>query len=340
MNTLSVSIPAQRLPADPARRDQVLTQYFADRVPYSVPDGNGDWRVTVGAAPTAEFYIDPRLDEGLRWWGCTVADIPFAYRTTRGAFLSLSDAWTLLSISQWLASQNELPRHVTVIHVDDHDDLMCPRLGIHDGQFTDLITGRTMSVHDPSSVADAINSSAIGMGSFLAPLLHTLPSVDIRHLCDTAYARTRADRFWLVRGTEADEILALGTQRPSVRIIPVVDSSSAPEQTAGTYQVNDDETRLLADIHDGPILLHIDLDFFNNRFNGDSDWAHHKHRHDPTDDQVMRRVERLVATLTPLRHRIVDVEIGISPGFFPAELWAPVCDTLIDQLARTPADGA
>lgn len=339
MNTQPISIPVQRLPADPGHRDQILTHYFADRVPYSTPDDNGDWKVTVSAAPTAEFYIDPQLDEGLRWWGCTVADIPFAYRRTRGAFLSLSDAWTLLSMSQWLASQTEPPPHITVIHVDDHDDLMCPRLGMHDGQFTDLITGRAVSVHDPSSVADAIDSGAIGMGSFLAPLLHTLPSVDIRHLCDTDYARTRTDQFWLVRATEVDRILAVGTHRPSVRIVPV-DSSSVPKQAAGTYQVKDDETRLFADIKDGPILLHIDLDFFNNRFNGDSDWTNHNHRHDPPYDRVMRRVERLVATLTPLRYRIVDVEIGLSPGFFPAELWAPVCDALTDQLALASDDGA
>jgi hypothetical protein len=334
VNAVSLSVPADRLPADPAQRDQLLTNYFADRVPHSTPDTSGDWTVTVDTAPAADFYIDPRLDEGLRWWGCSVADIPFAHRRIRGAFLSLSDAWTLLSISQWLARQDEPPPHVTVIHIDDHDDLMCPRLGVHGGRFTDLITGKSMLTHNPTSVADAIESGAVGMGSFLAPLLHTMPSVDIRHLCDTTYARTRTGRFWLVRTTEPDEMLAPGSQRPAIEIIPVADASAAPDQTAGTYQVGDDETGLLAGIDDGPILLHIDLDFFNNRFNGDSDWANRQDRHDPTHDQVIRRVERLVAELTPLRHRIVDVEIGISPGFFPAELWAPVCDMLIDRLAR------
>ena len=335
MRTVSLSVPADRLPADTVHRDQLLTRYFADRVPHSAPDSNGDWKITVGTAPTADFYIDPRLDEGLRWWGCSVADIPFAHRRTRRAFLSLSDAWTLFSMSHWLARQSESPSHITIIHVDDHDDLMCPRLGVREQQFTDLITRRPMLIHDPTSVADAIETGAVGMGSFLAPLLHTLPSVDIRHLCDTTYARTRTGRFWLVRATETDELLAPGTQRPATRIVPVVDPSAAPEQTAGTYQVGPDETRLLAGIEAGPILLHIDLDFFNNRFNGDSDWTKHNDRHDPTYDLVIRRVERLVAELTPLRHRIVDVEIGISTGFFPAELWAPVCDLLIDRLAPT-----
>jgi hypothetical protein len=335
VSSLSLSVPADRLPADPAHRDQLLTRYFADRVPHSTQDSNGDWNVTVDAAPTAEFYIDPRLDEGLRWWGCSVADIPFAHRRTSGAFLSLSDAWTLLSMSQWLARQHEPPPHITIIHIDDHDDLMCPRLSLQNGQFTDLLTGTSMRTHDPQSVADAIESGAVGMGSFLAPLLHTLPAVDIRHLCDTTYARTRPGRFRLVRAIEADGMLAPGAPRPAVRIVPITEQAGVPEQTVGTYQVRDDEAALLADIDGGPILLHIDLDFFNNRFNGDSDWANHNEQHDPDHNQVMRRVEQLVAALTPLRHRIVDVEIGISPGFFPAELWAPVCDALVDRLGRT-----
>jgi hypothetical protein len=333
VSTLSLSIPAQRLPADPAHRDRLLTHYFADRVPHSTRDANGDWSITIDTAPAAEFYIDPHLDQGLRWWGCSVADIPFAYRRTGKAMLSLSDAWALLSVSQWLSRQQESPTHITLIHIDDHDDLMCPRLALHDGQFTDLITGQSMRVHEPPSVADAIRSGAVGMGSFLAPLLHTLPSTDIRHLCDTTYARTRAGRYWLMRDTDEDEILAPGTRRPSVRIVPIVDPSHVPDQVAGKYQAGDDETRLFAGIEPGPVLLHIDLDFFNNRFNGDSDWTSHDHRHDPTADQVLQRVERVVAALTPLRHRIVDVEVGISPGFFPAELWAPVCDALISRLA-------
>jgi hypothetical protein len=283
--------------------------------------------------PTAEFYVDPRIEEGLRWWGCSVTDVPFAHRTTRGVFVSLSDAWALLSMSRWLANQPSPPPHATIIHLDDHDDLMCPRLRTDDGNLTDLLTGRPVHLDDPASIADAIDSGAIGMGSFLAPILHTLPSVDIRHLCDTAYARTRADRFWVARATEPDTILAPDAHRPSIDLVPTADGASMPPRTSGTYQAADDETKLFADINDGPILLHIDLDFFNNRFNGNSDWQESTDRHDPSREHVMRRVEHVVDALMPLRHRIVDVAIGISPGFFPAELWAPVCRALIEDLA-------
>ncbi len=268
------SIPANLLSEEPALRDQVLTHYFAERIPSSVLDGNGDgwWSVSIGVPPTADFYIDPRLAEGLTWWGCSVTDIPFAHRTVQGVFVSLSDAWTLLSASRWLAGQVALPAHLTIIHLDDHDDLMCPRLDAHGDRFTDLLTGRPVDLRDPSSVEAAISSGAIGMGSFLVPLLHALPFIDIRHLCDTNYAQERTGRYWLVRTHEPDTILDPQARRPSVRLDPIVDSLVIPDQTAGIYQVRHDETALLADLGEGPILLHVDLDFFNNRFNGDSDW--------------------------------------------------------------------
>ncbi len=335
MNPLAWSIPPGLLPEEPALRDQALTQYFAERIPSSVLDSNGDggWRVSLGIPPTADFYIDPQLDQGLTWWGCSVTDIPFAHRTIEGVFVSLSDAWTLLSVSRWLADQGSSPAHLTIIHLDDHDDLMCPRLASHEDRFADLLTGHPVDLRDPSSVEAAINSGAIGMGSFLVPLIHALPFIDIRHLCDTGYARERIDRYWLVRTHQPDNILNPRARRPSVRLDPIIDPLAIPDQTAGTYEVRHDETALLADLREGPILLHIDLDFFNNRFDGDSDWPEHVHRHDPNRDQVMRRVNRVVDALAPLRHRIVDVAIGISPGFFPAELWQLVCDTLIDRLA-------
>lgn len=327
------SIPVGLLPEEPALRDQVLTQYFAERIPYSVLDSDGGWRVSLGVPPTPAFYIDPHLDQGLTWWGCSVTDIPFAYRSMQGVFVSLSDAWTLLSASRWLAHQGSSPTHLTIIHLDDHDDLMCPRLAAHEDRFIDLLTGHPVHLRDPTSVEAAVNSGAIGMGSFLVPLLHTLPFIDIRHLCDTAYARERVDRYWLVRTHQMDTILDPRARRPSVRLDPIVDPLAIPDQTVGTYQVRHDEIALLNDLGEGPILLHIDLDFFNNRFDGDSDWLGKVQRHDPTKDQVMRRVDRVVDALAPFRDRIVDVAIGISPGFFPAELWQLVCDTLVHRFA-------
>jgi hypothetical protein len=164
------------------------------------------------------------------------------------------------------------------------------------------------------------------MGSFIAPFLHTIPFVDIRHLCDTKYSRLRAKTHAVSLTTTADTLLMPGAPRPSVSLFE-------KGQTAITYRAGDDLVDLMADVTEAPILLHVDLDFFNNRFDWDSDWADRPDCHDPSIEQIRGRIDKLLAGLGPVRERISDTSIGLSPGFFPVEFWQPVYDTLISELA-------
>lgn len=337
-SSFEILLPPDRLPLDPATRDQVLQTYFADRVADSRAEPDGRWKVTVANPPTADFFIDPRLDEGLNWWNPAeaIADIGHSYRRDKGIFTALSDVWTLLSWSEWLASLAALPDHLTIIHLDDHDDLMSPRLVRRAQDFTDLLTGAEVALLDPNSVRDAITSGAIGMGSFIAPLIHSLPSVDIRHLCDTHYATLRSQEHRIQRVTVADELLQPGLLRPAVALSPTTSIGAAHGQTVGTYRAGNNARGLFAGIAEGPILLHIDLDFFNNRFDGDSAWLDRPNRHDPSAELIHGRVDSVLDALAPWQDRIVDITIGISAGFFPAEFWQPVCDALASGLASAP----
>lgn len=331
---LEFVVPHDRLPSDAQLRHEILQNYFGERVPACTGNAEAGWRVHIDIPPTADYYVDSRILEGLNWWGCTVTDIPYECRRNGDILTALSDAWTLLSWSKWLSSFQSPPPRVTVIHLDDHDDLMTPRIAVRDKEFVDLLTGCPVAIGDPASVQDSIASGAIGMGSFIAPFLHAMPFVDLRHLCDTQYAQSRRGRYWLKRAHVADTFLQPGARRPSVDLVPISNNSPPPDSLAGIYRVSNDENALLADLEDGPILLHIDLDFFNNRFNWDSDWRDHPVHHDPPISSVMGRVENVLRALTALSHNIVDVSIGVSPGFFPAELWAPVCNKLVRGLAR------
>jgi hypothetical protein len=329
-------IPLDRLPDDPAAREHVLQEYFAERVPdHSVTASSHEHHgVLVSVPPVADYYIDPRLQEGLSWWGpsCSVADIPYAYRRDRGTFIAMSDAWTLLAWSEWMERTGTRPERVTVIHLDDHDDLMSPRLVLAADGFIDLLTGKSVQLDAPDSIRGAVQSGAVGMGSFFAPLVHTVPVVDIRHLCDTSYSQSRIGTYALKRAVMPDTLLRPGRARPAVQLVQDSAMAMSSDQSAGQYRVDTDEAALLADVTDDPILLHIDLDFFNNRFNGDSDWQNHSPRHDPAERAVADRIDQVLAALAPLHDRIVDVSIGISPGFFPAELWEPACDALLAGL--------
>jgi hypothetical protein len=93
---------------------------------------------------------------------------------------------------------------------------------------------------------------------------------------------------------------------------------------AGTYRRTPDVEAWLDDLGPGPVLLHIDMDYFNNRYDGDSAWASFPPRFDPDTHEIVDQIERVAAALedTGVGRRLEDIVIAYSPGFFPAELWA------------------
>jgi hypothetical protein len=215
-----------------------------------------------------------------------------------------------------------------VIHVDDHDDLMSPRIGVTDDGFVDLCTGSSVDIREPVSVEAAIRSGAIGQGSFLVPLLHSVPVSHLRHLCHTIYSDSRRTYHRLVKGTAPDELLEPQALRP---LVNVEDGLAEPGQSS--YTVTRQPHVLAATLPpDSPILVHIDLDYFNNRFNGDSDFANTPNRHDPTLSEVEEMIDELLAVLIPIGPRIASIAIGMSPGFFPGELWEPAINRLLPPL--------
>jgi hypothetical protein len=89
--------------------------------------------------------------------------------------------------------------------------------------------------------------------------------------------------------------------------------------------VTDDIGRWLDDLPDGPVLIHIDMDYFNNRFDGDSDRVEHDHKYEQPLPRILERIDEVFEALDRrgVAERVADMAVGISPGFFPAEFWAP-----------------
>src|SRR4051812_25806048 len=97
----TLHLPADRIPDDNRLRDHILSDYFCERVAVPRRD-EGGWTIDVFAAPSADFYIDPRLSESLEWWGrsADVTDIPDERHDDFGWLLSLNDAWTAYAWSE------------------------------------------------------------------------------------------------------------------------------------------------------------------------------------------------------------------------------------------------
>ena len=92
----------------------------------------------------------------------------------------------------------------------------------------------------------------------------------------------------------------------------------------------------LRGLGDGPILLHIDMDYFNNRYDGDSDWRQRLDVLDPPLEVVLSKIDELgkILTNSEIRGNIEDVVVSYSPGFFPAEYWSAADAQLRPYLER------
>jgi len=322
-------VPAERLPSDRRSRDDRLQEYLAEWVPATRRDGD-DWLVSARAPPRAGYFVDPRLTEGLAFWrrlaGPTpVAQILLTHTTRSGVGLSLSDAWTLHTFAGTLARLPE-GTPLVVLHVDDHEDLQAPRLAVLGASQTglkDMFTGLKVGTRAPHEVDSAIRSGAIGMGSFLTPLIHEYDT-QIRHLKPGPFRGRAPGRYTLERSQYAD-CLVPGVLRPSCRI--------GEPNVNGNYVLAVDTDAWLADLPDrAALLLHVDADAFNDRYDGDSDWRLHKRRHDPDADDVARMVDDVLAALSAVRGRLLASHIALSPAFFPAEHWEATASALVDGL--------
>jgi hypothetical protein len=322
-------VPSTALPLDPNQREAYLASYFGERSIDSRQTADG-WTIDLEPYPSADFYVDPRLSEGLNWWqpGLPVIDVPYSMRDMGGWGLSLNDAWTL---AHWAKSfeKNDYPRELAILHVDDHDDLMSPRVSITEEVFVDLCTGGAVDLRSFDSISRAIVSGAIGQGSFLAPLIHRVETTHLRHLCHTLYSDTRLGYHRLRRTLEPDTLLSPGALRPAIMV-----ESAIRGEVSSTYLSSRDAEVLGSSIPAGiPVLVHIDLDYFNNRFNGDSDYQMVTHRHDPNEEAINAMINRLLSALDSMRHQVVSIAVAISPGFFPAEYWASTIDRLREPLS-------
>jgi len=311
-------VPLERLPQNAGERHGALRNYFCDKDATAVLI-DGVWELVLAWPGGEERHVDPRLDVGLRMWGGISRDqMALAQRRSGRVLRSLYDTWTLQSWSEWFArSRLKDTESLTILHVDDHRDLGEPRLFKRGEAWIDPIAGRAFDLCRPKTVRSAIESGAIGMGSFLTPVIHRFPRVDVRQLGQAPKVVSTID-YELELSTMPDDLLDPGAPRPSVNLRPT-SSGIGP----GRYRITDDPMRWVEDLGPGPILLHIDMDYFNNRYDGDGDWRDRPVRLDPGLSEVLTQVDRVTAALRAedILPRIRDCVIAYSPGFFPAELW-------------------
>lgn len=106
------------------------------------------------------------------------------------------------------------------------------------------------------------------------------------------------------------------------------------QTTVGSYTLTSSLNNWLDDLpKESVLLLHVDGDYFNNRYDGDSDWQTHALIHDPPEKQVQRSINEFCDALQSLDGRINDMTVALSPGFFPAEYWQGTVDAILRSVS-------
>ncbi len=317
----SFRVPRNLLPESVEERyDRLYTLFSHSEIYCKAVDGN--WEINLSFPSDPKYYIDEKLLDGLRWWadGTSVSDIPLEHKYLSFGKVMLHDTWTLDS---WLdVIRTKGLTKFTILHFDAHSDLMEPKIGVVNGELYHLTTMKKYEPLRAQEVKTAVCAGSIDQGCYIAPLLHVVEQVEIIHIVP----QKRSYQIYSLEPTfRADETLWPGTLKLSLKLVPYLSERDFQKNVQSRYHVMSDYSqvqRLLAQSH-WPILLHIDMDYFCNRYNRRSDWYECQEVADDSLEIILTKLDKIADyLLNPhVRERLVSTDIALVPGFFPADYW-------------------
>lgn len=280
-------------------------------------------RLRLRGADTRYHALDPELAATVRGWGLHDPGAIATYRRETPHFaLCLEDFWTGWFLADCLSRWSAV-EPLVLLHLDDHADMM-PTLLQEAPHGHVRIPGAdaTFDAASPSDWEAAIALGAVTIGNHLTPLVHHAAGragVHVRHL------RPSPDPDWagVPRG-----------MRPVFRSYDLVPGPgfAAVEPVRGdsnvTYLETADTRAWLSDLPRGSVIVHIDLDYFLNDFNGNPG-SMPISLTNADRRMVTCRMTRAFAALTETRRPVERWIIATSPGFCAARHW----DWLLSELA-------
>lgn len=264
------------------------------------------------------------ISDGLRFLGIGKEDVKDFCIIQDKAALCLSENWLPFAFANFLSQANNDISRLTILHVDDHRDLMSPYLSYRNGQYFDMISGDLVDFNECMSIQKAVESGAITIGSMLTPIIYSIKQADIFHIKENVEFQS----YKVKKIFYSDNLLRDDCQRIAIQI----DTLGCG---IGEYHITSEWNNVLKHLDlSKPCLLHIDMDYFNNRYNASTSWAETPNRHDLSFPEQKVLMDKLfdgvkrVMELTEVRY----VLIGISPSFYPVEYWAEGLKYLIGGL--------
>lgn len=327
-STPIVRIPSSHLPSSHDERTRFFRHWWPDKLTQIVGEDEEAVLVQLRWPQIDDLSKDPRIFEGISsvFKKRSVSVIAELRAEIGGIHVCLNDSWTLLEWSRIISSKFVI--RPIIVHVDAHSDLMTPMVSLADGVMTDLFTGQPVDVNLPNTIQNAISSGAIGIGSFISPFLHQVECESLIHICPSSYRPESRGWANLCQTTVYDEpfpeIARPGSERLDLYAQPFC-----------SHLITEIANCINIDLSNRDVLVHIDLDFFNNRINGDSHWFENDGRHDPEIDSMLSEVDALAHQLRMCGLADpISLVVACSPEFCPAEYWRPLIDRILTHFGE------
>lgn len=328
------SVPKSRLPSDIEERYELLYSLFSNSH-IQCEQAYHSWKITLSSPSNLDFYIDSGLSTGLKWWGvdCSVEQIPYARKSTPYGKLMLQDTWTLES---WMEVYNNTGiSRITILHFDHHSDLMNPFVAKTADGFIHLTSKQKFSFFDSKSIEGGVQQGTIFQGCYIVPFFHVCDTVSLIHITQK---KVPNGVYHLTPSCESlSPIFSDSSQTLSIKTKKVRNRQQNLLGESILYQVTElEDVETILQNNTDPIFLHIDMDYFCNRYNRQSDWASMDNFYDRSFLQIEQRILDISQIITQVsqNNSILHTDIALVPGFFPAEFWKDSIDLVAGFLPK------
>lgn len=317
-----VNISKKYLPQDEQRAIEYLYDYFNNfDITLKVSNNSYDVQLTKN-----EYSYCEDISKGLEFLGISEQGIDTYCNVKNNSALCLSENWLVYAYAKIMEKKNYNIKKMTIIHVDDHTDLMKPFIYWDNGKYYNMINNQRICFNNSSSLKQAIMSGAITIGSMLTAIVYSQEQTEIFHLKQNA--ETKSNAFY--KTTVFDSVLMDNAQRISIDF-------SNQNINYNNYTLTSNWEYIIQNIKINiPCILHIDMDYFNNRYNASTSWKENANRHDPNFIEQKKSMDTLICAVERILKK-VDINcvlIGISPSFYPVEYWNAGLKYLIEGLDK------
>jgi hypothetical protein len=264
--------------------------------------------------PAVPYHaIDPFLPEGLTGLRRNLRmEDAQSFRMRATAFdLCCEDSWSGYFVAEWLRTAPTAD-DLVFIHLDHHTDMMSSLLQRCGQALVDPTDGRVFDARFGADWQKGIEAGSVGIGSFVTTLFELPSRLHVRHINNyetsdyTTYRVIHAERSF--------------PEIPGRSFATIRKRRDHPAAAAGTYRGGTDPATVLAGMPAGRVVVHIDLDYLINDFNGnpcDEDWTPAAGARAGASRKLDAFFDALLASTRPIDRWIV----ATSPGFCSAYHW-------------------